>query len=118
MAMYKFENLKIWRLAVELIEETYKINKLLPRSEKDNLIDQLQRAATSVALNIAEGSAANNDIEFRRYLLIGKRSLVEVVAILRIIKKLYNLRLDSIEEKTDVLIKQMVAMINVLSKAS
>ncbi|UCG42460.1 MAG: four helix bundle protein [candidate division WOR-3 bacterium] len=42
------------------------------------------RAAVSIALNIAEGRAGDSDAEFRRFLGIGERSLVEVIACIRV----------------------------------
>jgi four helix bundle protein len=53
---YKFEQLDVWTLALDYIDLVYKIAESLPRSEEYNLKSQITRAATSVALNIAEGS--------------------------------------------------------------
>ena len=58
----------------------------LPRSENFNLNSQLTRAATSVALNIAEGSTSQSDAEQSRFLGMALRSLVETVACLDIIE--------------------------------
>ncbi len=46
---------------------------------------QIRRAATSVALNIAEGSTGQTDGEQARFLGVALRSLVETVACERII---------------------------------
>jgi four helix bundle protein len=54
--MYKFEKLNIWQLALEYVDLIYELGECLPRSEEYNLKSQMIRAATSVALNIAEGS--------------------------------------------------------------
>ena len=48
---------------------------------------QITRAATSVALNIAEGSTGQTDAEQARFLGMAIRSLIETVACLRIIKR-------------------------------
>lgn len=50
------------------------------RSEEYNLKSQVIRAATSVALNIAEGSISQSNAEQARFLSMAIRSLVETVA--------------------------------------
>ena len=61
--MYKFEKLRVWQAALEYIDLIYEISEQLPRSEQYNLRSQIQRAATSVALNIAEGSTGQTNAE-------------------------------------------------------
>ena len=53
---YKFQRLEVYQLALEYLEKLYIITKSFPAEEKYNLTSQLQRAGTSVVLNIAEGS--------------------------------------------------------------
>lgn len=53
---YKFEDLEVWKLALQFCDLAYRMADRLPESEKFNLCSQMKRAATSVALNIAEGS--------------------------------------------------------------
>ncbi len=48
---------------------------------------QLVRAATSVALNIAEGSIGQTDVEQSRFLGMAIRSLLETVACQHIIRR-------------------------------
>ena len=54
--MYKFERLKVYQLALDYIDKVYSAAAKLPRNEEYNLSPQIKRAATSIALNIAEGS--------------------------------------------------------------
>lgn len=112
--MYKFEKLKVWQESVELIFLVYSFCKSLPKSEERNLIDQLIRSATSVSLNIAEGSGSDSDIEFKRYLGLSRKSLYEVVAILKIAEKLYNLNIQDIILKVEVVGKMLSGLINSL----
>ena len=84
---YKFEQLEVWQMAVEYIDMIYKIAELLPRNEEYNLRSQIIRAATSVALNIAEGSTGQSDAEQNRFLGMALRSLIETVACLHLIKR-------------------------------
>ena len=55
----------------------YLITKDLPSSEKFGIVSQLNRAAVSVACNIAEGSARSSDKEFKRFLEIALGSAYE-----------------------------------------
>ena len=71
---------------MDYIDLTYKIAENLPRSEDYNLKSQVTRAATSIALNIAEGSQGQSDAEQARFLGMAIRSLVETVACQQIIQ--------------------------------
>jgi four helix bundle protein len=84
---FKFERLEVWRMALDYIDATYALAGLLPKSEEYNLKSQLTRAATSIALNIAEGSTGQTDAEQARFVGLAVRSLVETVACLRIIRR-------------------------------
>lgn len=50
-----YRDLDAWKLAMTLVETTYALTKRLPDSERFNLISQMQRSATSIPSNIAEG---------------------------------------------------------------
>ena len=86
--MYSFEKLEIWQLSLSLVEMIYEITKKLPEDEKFGLTSQLKRASVSVCLNIAEGRAADSDAEFRRFLGISLKSLIEIIACLKVCEKL------------------------------
>jgi four helix bundle protein len=84
---YKFERLEVWQPAVEYIDLIYIVGEALPRHEEYNLKSQITRAATSIALNIAEGSTGQSDAEQHRFLGMALRSLIETVACLHLIKR-------------------------------
>jgi len=50
---YKFENLEVWRRALDYADRIHEIAEQLPKHERYNLSDQMTRAANSIALNIA-----------------------------------------------------------------
>ncbi|MBC7224385.1 MAG: four helix bundle protein, partial [Anaerolineae bacterium] len=74
---YKFERLEVWDLALQYLDLMYAIAQKLPRQEEHNLAAQMRRAATSICLNIAEGSTSQSDAEQARFLSMAIRSLVE-----------------------------------------
>ena len=78
--MHKFEKLEVWRLAIEYADLCYALAEQLPKREEYNLASQLRRAAVSIALNIAEGSTSQSDLEQARFLAMALRSLIETVA--------------------------------------
>ena len=84
---FKFEKLEVWRLALDYIDLVYEIASQLPSSEAYNLRSQMTRAATSVALNIAEGSTGQTDAEQARFLGLAIRSLLETVACQHLISR-------------------------------
>ena len=55
---YKFERLEVWQLAIDYTDRVYHLSAQLPRDEEYNLKSQIRRAATSITLNIAEGSTS------------------------------------------------------------
>ena len=84
---YKFEKLEIYRLALDHLDMIYALAEQLPTSEQHNIRSQMVRAATSVALNIAEGSTSQSDPEQLRFLGMALRSLIETVACRQIIER-------------------------------
>jgi len=85
---FKFEKLEIWQQSLDYLDEIYQIARQLPGHERYNLHSQMIRAATSVNLNIAEGSTGQTDAEQARFLGLALRSLFETVACLHIIYRL------------------------------
>jgi four helix bundle protein len=84
---YKFENLEVWQRSLEYADKIHEIADALPKHERYNLADQMTRAANSIALNIAEGSTGQTDVEQDRFLRIALRSLLETVASLHLINR-------------------------------
>ena len=84
---YNFEQLDVWSLALDYIDLIYKVAESLPRIEDYNLKSQITRAATSIALNIAEGSQGQSDAEQARFLGMAIRSLIETIACQQIIRR-------------------------------
>jgi four helix bundle protein len=84
---YKFEQLDVWKLSLEYIDSIYILAEKLPKNEEYNLKSQIIRAATSISLNIAEGSTGQSDAEQARFLGMAIRSLIETVACHHIIQR-------------------------------
>jgi len=116
--MHKFEKLVAWQKSLVLIQSIYLLCVKLPSNERGNIIDQIKRASLSVSLNIAEGSGSENDKEFNRFLYIARKSLFEVIAILKIINYLYKINIDKQTILTDEVGKLINGLINKLKNDS
>ena len=82
--------LDIWQRAMTYAVQVYEFTAQLPEAERYNLTAQLRRAATSVPLNIAEGSGCSTDAEFARFVGYAYRSLKEVLTGLELCQRLYR----------------------------
>ncbi|KKS03748.1 hypothetical protein A2W70_01510 [Candidatus Curtissbacteria bacterium RIFCSPLOWO2_02_41_11] len=76
---FRFEKLEVWKDAREFVSLVYRITANFPSKERFGLVDQIRRAAVSIALNIAEGSTKGSDADFRRFLKMAQGSINEVV---------------------------------------
>lgn len=85
--MYKFQQLTVYQMALDYIDQIYGLTNRLPESERFNLRSQLERAGTSIVLNIAEGSTGQTDAEQNRFLGLALRSYMETVACLDIAER-------------------------------
>ncbi|MBI4056032.1 MAG: four helix bundle protein [Elusimicrobia bacterium] len=78
MKIERFEDIESWKQARILMNMVYELTKN-PSLQKDfGLKDQMQRAATSVMANIAEGFDGQSDTSFIQFLIYARRSLAEV----------------------------------------
>jgi four helix bundle protein len=87
MGEYKFQSLLVYQLSLDYLDQVYEILRLLPDHERFNLCSQIARAATSITLNIAEGSTGQSNKEQVRFLGMAIRSYIETVACLDLIER-------------------------------
>lgn len=77
MKVKTYEELEVWRVAMELAERVYELQKTLPKEEVYGLGDQIRRAVVSVPSNIAEGFGRDSTADFVHFLYIARGSLFE-----------------------------------------
>jgi four helix bundle protein len=87
-----YRDLKVWERAMELVTESYKLTKLLPRTEIYGLSSQIQRSAVSIPANIAEGHGREHLGDYLRHLSIARGSLAELETHLLIANRLALIR--------------------------
>ena len=73
-----YRDLDVWRLAMKLAENIYYVTHAFPHRETYALSSQLQRAAVSVASNIAEGHARGYTKDYLRFIAMAMGSLAEL----------------------------------------
>jgi len=78
----RFEDLKAWKKARELVREVYGLCAEGALKRDFGLRDQLCRAAVSSMSNIAEGFGRKSDKDFAHFLDMARGSAVEVQSLL------------------------------------
>ncbi|MCX5814238.1 MAG: four helix bundle protein [Proteobacteria bacterium] len=85
---FSFEDLEVWQKAVDFSLRVINIIENLQTERKHyRLIEQLESASTSIALNIAEGKGRYSKKEFVQFLYIARGSLFETITLLIIFYK-------------------------------
>jgi four helix bundle protein len=99
---------------MEYLDEVYRVAGELPKGEYHNLRSQWIRSATSIALNIAEGSTGQTDSDQARFLGYAIRSLSESTACFRIAQRRKYIPGDErrLEQLTMKLIKKLQSFRN------
>ena len=114
-----YRDLRVWKAAIDLVEGIYRLGRSFPKYEIFGLTSQMQRAAVSVASNIAEGHAREHRKEFLHHLSIAQLSLAELETHVEIAARLgysSRIRVDPIPEQSSTLGKQLYALRNALLK--
>lgn len=84
---FKFEQLDVWKRAIDYTNAIHNTTINFPKAELFILTAQIKRAADSIALNLAEGSTGQSNLEFNKFCGYALRSAIEVVSCLYIAKK-------------------------------
>lgn len=77
-----YRDLIVWQKAVDLGKRIYVLTRNFPRRESYGLTSQIQRAAVSIAANIAEGQSRETTGEFRQFLGMARGSMAELDTLL------------------------------------
>lgn len=115
---FKFENLKVWQISLDIADEVDLLAQDFPKHELYSLSGQLRRAANSISLNIVEGSTGLSNKEFKRFLKIANRSALEVVGCLFLARRREYINNDKFAElygKIEMLVKMIQSLINSLN---
>ncbi|GJQ60288.1 MAG: four helix bundle protein [Candidatus Scalindua sp. AMX11] len=110
MVKFRFQELKIWQLAIEIANELFHVADDLEQKRLYRFAEQLRGSGMSMSNNIAEGSGSSSKKEFKHYLNIARRSAFENANIL-ILLEMRNLTnkesLEKLLDKLDYLCRQV-----------
>jgi four helix bundle protein len=110
MVKFRFQDLKIWQLAIEIANELLDLADLLETKRLYRFAEQLRGAAMSMSNNIAEGSGSVSNNEFHQFLNIARRSTFEnanILILLGMRKLIEEEKLDRLLDGLDKLCRQI-----------
>jgi four helix bundle protein len=113
---YSFEKLRVWQSARELAKDVYAATAQFPRSEIYGLSSQCNRAAISVAANLAEGSSRQSRKDQAHFSEIAYGSLMELACLLILSSDVGILPTDS-ERNLRSSIEQLSSQVNALHRS-
>jgi four helix bundle protein len=87
--VFGYEKLEVYGLSIDFVAAVYGVIEKYPSKERFRLTSQAARSASSVTLNIAEGSGRAHKRDFARFVRTSIGSLFETMANLELGKKLH-----------------------------
>jgi len=110
MTNFRFQDLEIWKLAIEIADKLFNIADELERRRLYRFAEQLRAAGMSMSNNISEGSGSSSKKEFNQFLNIAKRSTFENANILILLNRrkiVTDSELEDLQEKLDHLCRKI-----------
>lgn len=77
MVKFRFQDLKVWQLAIQIANDLFDIADDLEKRKLFRFADQLRGSGMSMPNNIAEGSGSSSKKEFNQFLNMARRSAFE-----------------------------------------
>jgi four helix bundle protein len=106
MVKFRFQDLKIWQLAIEIANSLFDIADELEQKKLYRFAEQLRGSGMSMSNNIAEGSGSSSKKEFKNFLNIARRSTFENANILILLERRNLITSKKMEENLNNLDKR------------
>jgi four helix bundle protein len=114
--LFPYERLQTWQDARTLVKSVYELTGTFPGTEKFGLVSQLNRAAVSVASNLAEGSSRTSFKDQGHFSQLAYSSLMEVACQITLTSDLmYVTQSDLLNMRQDISV--LANKINALRKS-
>jgi four helix bundle protein len=113
--LFDHEKLTVYQVAIEFVILADEVIENLPRG-RAYLSDQLQRAALSISLNIAEGAGEYAVDEKARFYRMAKRSATECAGVLDVCQRLRLIEWNRYIKGRELLIGIVSMLIKMVQK--
>jgi len=113
---FSHEKLLVYNRSLEFLELTDEI--LSKQKDKINVYDQLDRASTSIPLNIAEGTGKYTNKDKCRYYDIARGSAVESAACLDVLLKRHKITIEENIKGKEILIAIVSMLVGLIKCTS
>jgi four helix bundle protein len=111
---FMFENLQVYQKAVDLADNVAGLTVKFPRGYYF-LVDQLNRAALSIATNLAEGNGRFTKADRRNFFTIARGSAQECVPLLEVARRrafIPQAKHDELREALEEIARMLSGLIN------
>jgi four helix bundle protein len=115
---FMFQNLEVYQKSVDLVEQIINLTDEFPKGYYF-LTDQLNRAALSIATNLAEGNGRFTKGDRRNFFIIARGSVQECVPLLEIARRkqfISDTKLSDLLNQLETISKMISGLINGLDK--
>jgi four helix bundle protein len=106
--------LDVYHRALDLLDRVDEVYEAMPPG-RAHFKDQLDRAATSIVLNIAEGAGEFSKDEKQRFYRIARRSATETAAILDVLERRQAVNTAIIQPARDLLVRVVSMLVRLAS---
>ena len=117
MDHFDHERMDVYQVAIEFIALADELGENLPRG-RAYLADQLRRACTSVALNIAEGAGEFSADEKTRFYRMAKRSGTECAAVIDVCRRLGLANEGPLDSGRQLLLRIVSMLVQLIRRAA
>lgn len=107
--------LDVYQRALELLDQVDQIRDLIPPG-RAHLKDQIDRAVTSIVLNIAEGAGEFSKEEKRRFYRMARRSASETAAVLDILARRKVVSPELLGSAHELIVRVVSMLVRLASK--
>ena len=116
-----YKDLVVWQKSMAFANDIVELIDHLETDRKHyRLIEQLEAAATSVPMNIAEGKGRESKKEYVHFLYISRGSLYETLTLLEIFHMRHWIKPEKfldLEQKSNEIAKMLKSLINAISRS-
>jgi len=106
--------LDVYHRALDLLDHVDQVYEAMPPG-RAHFKDQLDRAATSIVLNIAEGAGEFSKDEKQRFYRMARRSATETAAILDVLERRQAVAATVIQPARDLIVRVVSMLVRLAS---